>query len=373
MIYLDNNATTQPTPGVIAATVAYLGECYANASASTAAFTGADKPRREAASAMMQVLHAEEPECIVFTSGATESNNWVFASAAEMHNGCRIIFSAIEHSSVSESATALMRKGFDVVELPVDKQGVVQLDALTASISANTVLVSIMAANNETGVLQPIHEIGKILRQHNPAVLFHSDATQLIGKLPVDLHDSFQDVDLLSFSAHKFHGPKGVGGLYIRPGTELLPLLRGGGQENGLRAGTTNTPGLAGMATAAAEIDLAGMRTFQLLRDDFESKLLATVPDVVVHSQGAPRLPNTSCFSIPGATGEDIAYRLAALGIIVGTGSACSSGAGHPPKTVLAMGVDYTLASGTIRISADHRTSEEDYATVIDALAKLLQ
>ncbi len=372
MIYLDNNATTQPTARVVEAMLPYLTECYFNASASTAAYTGADKPRREAAAAMAKLLNAEEPECFTFTSGATESNNWVFSSLARGHKSGRVLVSAIEHPSVAEPATELVRADFEVVEVPVDAQGVVRLDALRDVLSGDTALISIMAANNETGVLEPIAEIGRLIRELCPAALFHTDATQAVGKIPVDLQNEWQDVDLLSFSAHKFHGPKGIGGLYIRPGIIIEPMMRGGAQEGGLRSGTINTAALAGLAVAAAEVNpSAVLHTIAAVRDHFEQELQKTCPDVVVHSQLAPRLANTSCFSIPGCRGDDVAQSLAADGIIVGTGSACSAGALHPPKTVLALNINYELAEGTLRVSLAYPSDFDALLLLISKLRAL--
>lgn len=351
MIYLDNNATTQPTARVVQAMLPYLTDCYFNASASTAAFTGADKPRSQAAAAMAILLNAEEPDCFTFTSGATESNNWVFSSLARGRKTGRVLVSAIEHASIAEPAAELARAGFEVVEVPVDAQGVVRLDALRDALREDTALVSIMAANNETGVLEPVVEIGRLIRERCPAALFHTDATQSVGKIPVDLQGEWKDVDLLSFSAHKFHGPKGIGGLYIRPGFELEPMLLGGGQEHGLRSGTTNTPALAGLAAAAAEARDLKQQAIRDLRDTFESRLEHELPEAVIHSRGVTRLPNTSYFSLSGMLGEEMAGALAAAGIIVGTGAACSAGAIQSSKTLRSMGVAHELAVGGLRVS----------------------
>jgi cysteine desulfurase len=368
MIYLDNNATTQPTARVVEAMLPYLTECYFNASASTAAFTGADKPRCEAAAAIARLLNAEEPDCFIFTSGATESNNWVFSSFARRRRAGRVLVSAVEHASVAEPAAELARAGFEVVEVPVDGQGVVRLDALRDALRADTALVSIMAANNETGVLEPVAEIGRLIRELCPTALFHTDATQAVGKIPVDLQGDWQDVDLLSFSAHKFHGPKGIGGLYIRPGFELEPILLGGGQENGLRSGTTNTPALAGLASAASEARGLKLQAIRDLRDAFESRLQHELPEAVIHSRNVPRLPNTSYFSLPGMLGEELAGALATAGIIVGTGAACSAGATQSSKTLRAMGVAHELATGGLRISL----SRLSYLSEIDDLVAQL-
>lgn len=372
MIYLDNNATTKPTTRVVEAMLPYLTDCYFNASTSTAALTGADKPRREAAAAMAKLLNAEEPECFAFTSGATESNNWILSSLAKRNKAGRIVISAVEHVSIAEPAADLARAGFDLVEVQVDGQGSLRLDALAKALSDNTILVSVMGANHETGALQPIAAIGALVRERSPSALFHTDATQAVGKIPIDLQRGWQEVDLLSFSAHKFHGPKGIGGVYIRPGIQMEPMLRGGEQEAGMRAGTTNTSALAGLAAAADEVfHEVGMNSVAKLRDAFETDLVAVIPSTLIHSRNTNRLPNTSCFSIPGETGEDLAQELAGQGILIGTGSACSSGASHPPKTVLAIGVDHSIARGTLRVSLSVLTTAAELTQLVRCLKQL--
>jgi cysteine desulfurase len=371
MIYLDNNATTQPTAHVVEAMLPYLTECYFNASASTATFTGADKPRGEAAAAMARLLNAEEPDCFTFTSGATESNNWVFSSFARGRKAGRVLVSAAEHASVSEPAAELARVGFEIVEIPVDAQGVVRLDALRDALREDTSLVSIIAANNETGVLEPIAKIGRLIRELSPAALFHTDATQAVGKISIDLQGEWQDVDLLSFSAHKFHGTKGIGGLYIRPGFELEPILLGGGQENGLRSGTTNTPALAGLAAAASDARDLKLPSIRELRDIFESLLLDAMPNVIIHSRKAPRLPNTSYFSLPGTHSEEMVGFLASAGFIVGTGAACSAGAIHSSKTLRSMGIAHHIAAGGLRISLSRFSTLQEVTDLILQLKKL--
>ncbi|GAA5132246.1 cysteine desulfurase NifS [Prosthecobacter algae] len=373
MTYLDNNATTQPTARVVEAMLPYLTECYFNASASTATFTGADKPRREAAAAMSKLLNAEEPDCFIFTSGATESNNWVFSSFARGRKAGRVLVSTIEHASVSEPAAELARAGFEVVEVPVDAQGVVRIDALRDALREDTALVSIMAANNETGVLEPIAEIGRLIRELCPAALFHTDATQAVGKILVDLQGDWQDVDLLSFSAHKFHGPKGIGGLYIRPGFEVEPMILGGGQEQGLRSGTTNTPALAGLASAASEARNLNSPAMCSLRDTFEARLQDEFPEAVIHSRGVPRLPSTSCFSLPGMLGEEMVGALAAAGIIVGTGAACSAGAIQSSKTLRAMEVAHEIAVAGLRVSLSRYSTMQELTEIIVQLKAIRQ
>jgi cysteine desulfurase len=371
MIYLDNNATTQPTARVVEAMLPYLTECYFNASASTAAFTGADKPRRDAAAAMAKLLNAEEPDCFTFTSGATESNNWVFSSFARGRKAGRVLVSAVEHASIAEPAAELARAGFEIVEVPVDAEGVVRLDVLREALRDDTALVSIMAANNETGVLEPIAEIGRLIRECCPAALFHTDATQAVGKIRIDLQSEWQDVDLLSFSAHKFHGPKGVGGLYIRPGLDLNPMLLGGGQERGLRAGTSNTPALAGLASAASEARSLEIEAIRALRDNFEARLRDVLPEAIIHSRSVPRLPNTCYFSVPGFDGEEIAEELTASGIVVGTGAACSSGAIEGSKTLRSMGVPHRIAAGGLRVSLSRFSTIAQLDALLNAITSL--
>ena len=368
MIYLDNNATTQPSTKVIGAMLYYMQECYSNASALTAQFTGADHPRRDAATSLAKLFHAEDPSCFIFTSGATESNNWLFSSLAKERKAGRVLISTIEHASVAEPAAELARLGFEVIEIPVDSQGIIQLSVLRTALDKGAALVSIMAANNETGVLQPLAAIGKLIRAHCPAALFHSDATQAIGKVTIDLQSEWETVDLLSFSAHKFHGPKGIGGIYIRPGIELPPMLLGGGQENSLRSGTTNTPALAGLAIAASEASGPTNNSLQELRDLFESELEAKISGITIYSRSVPRLPNTSFFSLPATPGEEAAAILAAAGIIVGTGAACSAGAIHSSKTLRAMKIPYDAADRAVRVSLSRFTTQQEMRELISQL-----
>lgn len=372
MIYLDNNATTRPFPQVVEAMLPYLKDCYFNPAASTTAFTEASSPRKDAAMALAKLLKAEGPECFIFTSGATESNNWVFWSVSQTCKGGSILVSGVEHASVAEPAETLARKGFSVGKIAVDNQGVVDLVALKNSMSPDTEMVSVMAANNETGVIQPLKEIAEIARSINPNVIIHTDAAQAVGKIGIDLSDEWQGVDLMTFSAHKFHGPKGVGGLYVRPGTELVPMLLGGGQEEGLRSGTTNTPALAGLQAAAVELNDHGIINMGELRDQFEASLQQLFPEVKIHGAEATRLPNTSCFSLPGIIGDDLAMNLAARNVIVGTGSACASGTIEPSKTLLAMRNDYDLAKAALRISLGRFTSADDIAMCLRCLSEVL-
>jgi len=229
-----------------------------------------------------------------------------------------------------------------------------------------------MAANNESGVLQPISEIGQLIRKKSPLAYFHTDATQAVGKIPIDLQDEWASVDFLTFSGHKFHGPKGVGGLYFRPEFEMEPMLVGGGQQGGLRSGTINTPALAGLAAAACQVRDLKQQQIGSLRDEFETLLQAEIPEVIIHSKAAPRLPNTSYFSLTGERGEEIAEGLAITGRIVGTGSACSVGAIHSSKTLRAMGVEHEVAIGGLRVSLSRFSTSEQLSDLVIHLKEVL-
>jgi len=371
MIYLDNNATTRPLDSVIEAMSECMRNRYANASASTAVFTGADIPRRDAANAMCALLKAEDPDCFAFTSGATESNNWVFGPVARGCSGRTVIISAIEHPSITKPAIALRHEGFTVIEIPVDPNGRISMTALAEALSGDVAIASIASANNETGVIQDIEAVGRLVRENAPATIFHVDATQSVGKVAIDLGNQFSDVDMLSFSAHKFHGPKGIGGLYVRPGIVVPPFIVGGGQEDGRRSGTANSPALIGLATAAREVS-SGSKHIEALRGVFETALLRAFPAAIIFSAKADRLPNTTCFAIPNLRGEAVVEDLAQHGIIVSSGSACSSGTLAPPKTVLAMGIPYDVASGAIRVSASRFNSQGDFEQLMSKLGGCL-
>jgi cysteine desulfurase len=372
MIYFDNNATTQVSAEVLNAMLPFFTEHYMNSSSVAAAYFGADKPREQAASALTRLLKAEEPSCFTFTSGATESNNWVLGPIASSLSGKIVVISSIEHPSITEPAEALSKRGFTVRTVPVGEEGALRLDQLSDCLNSEVALVSIMAANNETGAIQPIPQIGKLIRERAPAAIFHTDATQAVGKITIDLCSEWEHVDLLSFSAHKFHGPKGIGGLYARPEIDLPPMLPGGGQESGRRSGTSNTPALAGLAVAADLARKADMRSVLTLRDDFETALHDRFDQVIFHGRSTLRLPNTSCFSLPGFAAEDLAEEFAARGIVIGTGSACSTGTLHPPKTLLAMGIEYGIAKAALRLSLSRMNTQEHLAQLLTELTEIV-
>jgi cysteine desulfurase len=373
MIYLDNNATTKVAPEVVAAMLPFLSEAYQNASSVAGEVFGVKHAISRARGALARLLGVNDPWCLAFTSGATESNNWVINAIAEaVDKPEHLVTTAIEHASVLEPMRRLERRGWRLTVVPVNADGIVCLDQLQAALCPETALVSIMAANNETGVVQPISAVTHLIEEHAPQALLHTDATQMVGKIPFSLDANWARVDFLSLSGHKFHGSKGIGAIFIRQGLDLSPLLLGGGQEDGLRSGTSDVPSIVGLGAAA---DLANDQRqtdgISGLRDQFERDLAALFPDAVIHGNKVNRLPNTSCFSLPGCDGNHLAEALAREGICVGTGSACSSGAIHPAKSLLAMGVEYGLATGTLRVSLSRYSTEEDLRTFLDQLVSI--
>ncbi len=304
------------------------------------------------------------PGEIIFTSGATESNNLAILGIgrANLNSGrTRIVTSAVEHKAALLPCRQLQEEGYELIVLPVDRQGRVSIEAAEAAINDRTLLVSVQAANNEVGTIQPIAEIAEIAHQHGAIV--HCDAAQAVGKIPVDLTSEAWQVDLLSISAHKLYGPKGVGVLYVRGGHHahpLLPLMWGGGQEHGLRSGTTNVPGIVGFGEACriciAELDQERVRIASL-RDQFEQFLLAHIPDLSINGFNAPRLPNTSSLTFPGIEADVLLFNLPT--VMMGTGSACSSGALEPSHVLVAMGLSRTEAGATVRASLGRPTTQD--------------
>ena len=316
-----------------------------------------EEARRELA----ELLGLCEPRELIFTSGATESNNAALFGAFRANPTRRhIVTTAVEHPSVLEVCGELERQGCEITHLPVDHRGLVNGDALLSALRPTTLLVSVMHANNETGVLQDVDSLAAAVKRHDAAVLFHTDATQSVGKVALKLSEAESAVDLLSLSAHKFHGPKGTGALFVRDGTMWRPFLRGGHQEDGRRAGTYNAPGIIGLGTAAklALDERQSMSRIRELRDALEDVLLARVSGLVVNGREAPRLPNTSSLSFENVEGESLLQRLDARGIYVSTGSACTSGSVEPSHVLRAMRVDKRCIHGSIRLSFSRYTTE---------------
>jgi len=373
IVYMDYNATTPLRPEVKEGMVADL-EVYANASSMHEAGRRAYGRIQESRSAVAKLIGAADPEEIVFTSGGSESNNTVFATMFHLgrHSGRRgIVTTAIEHPCVLNAARWLESEGFPVTFLGVDSTGTVSLDELKKAVGPDTLLVSIMAANNEIGTIQDIRGAAKIAKA--AGAYMHTDATQAVGKIPVDVQD--WGVDYLTMSCHKLYGPKGVGGLYIRAKAPLEPLIRGGHQEKGLRAGTYNNPGILGFGKAAElarlELDDYGQRVMTL-RNRLRDGIVASVPKAKVNGHPTSVLPNTLNVSYPGAEGEAILLSLDFEGIRVSTGSACASGSLEPSHVLLATGVGPELAHGSIRFSLGRDSSADDVDYIISKVGPII-
>jgi cysteine desulfurase len=373
-IYLDYNSTTPTDPEVVAAMEPFFTDDFANPSNLHSFGLRANRPVTAARRRVVELLGAASPEEIVFTAGGSEADNLAVkgVAAAYADRGRHIITSAIEHPAVLETCGWLGDMGWDVTFLPPDNEGVVHPDALAAAIRTDTVLVSIMHANNEVGTVEPIAALAAVARERG--VLFHTDAVQTAGKIPVNVADL--GVDLLSISAHKFYGPKGVGALYVREGVELVPLIHGGHQEEGRRAGTHNTPGIIGLARALeltnADCEEEGERLGRL-RDRLKDGILAMPGKVVVMTPATNAMPNTLNVCFPGVEGEAVMLGLDIEGISVATGSACASGSDEPSHVHTAMGCPAEVARGSIRFSLGRYTTEEDISRVLDVLPFVIE
>ena len=368
MIYMDNAATTRLSGRALEAMMPYLTEQYANP-AGTYSFTHASNAAMEKARKQVaDVIGATSAE-IFFTSGGTESDNWALKGTmrANEKKGRHLIISAIEHHAILHSAKALEREGFEVTVLPVDADGVVAPEAVEGAIRPDTVLVSIMAANNEIGTLEPVAEIGALC--HERGVLFHTDAVQAVGAIPLDVEALH--ADMLSLSAHKFHGPKGIGALYIRKGVKIDPLIHGGAQERGHRAGTENLPGIVGLGKAIelAEEGLAeNAARMTFLRNRLISGLTAAIPNMRINGTMDKRLPNNVNVSFAGIEGEAVLLRLDLEGIAASSGSACTAGSLDPSHVLTAIGLTRDEAKGSLRLTLGTDTTQADVDEVVKKL-----
>jgi len=370
-IYLDNNATTPLAPSVIAAMTAAF-EVFGNPSSAHAA----GKPARgivdSARISVAKLVGATSPSEIVFTSGGTESDNWAILGALESQpDKDHIVTTRVEHEAVRNLCEKLESRGIRVSWIDVDENGRLDLDQLHNALDAKTAVVSVMMANNETGVIFPIDEIAAIVKEKSDA-LFHVDAVNAVGKMPVDVERS--GIDLLSLSAHKFHGPKGIGALYIRDGVQLASTQIGGGQERGRRAGTEAVHQIAGLG-AAAELtaDLSPMDDIRRLRDKLESSILEHFDLASVNGDVNNRLPNTSNISFENLNGEMILHYLDEAGICVSTGSACNSESKASSPVLAAMNVPYSKAMGSIRFSLGRTNTESEIDQTITALESTVE
>lgn len=372
-IYLDNAATTPVTRPVLDKMLPYFSEVYGNASGIYATGREARKALEEARRVIAGVINAK-PNEIYFTAGGSESDNWAIRGAALAHagKGKHIITTVIEHHAVLHTCAFLERRGYEVTYLPVDEYGAVSVKDVESAMRPDTILVSIMAANNEIGTLEPIAEIGALCRERG--ILFHTDAVQMVGSLPVDVAQ--MRVDMLSASAHKFHGPKGIGFLYVRAGVRLDNLIQGGAQERGRRAGTENLPGAVGMAEAL-RLAAAGMeerrKRVSRLRDKLISGILAAVPETRLNGHPTLRLPGNVNVSIRYIEGEAMLLRLDMAGIAASSGSACTSGSLDPSHVLLAIGLPHEIAHGSLRFSLSDMTTEEEIDEVLSLLPGIIQ
>jgi len=375
LIYADSNATTKVAPEVVEAMQPYFGPEFFNPSSMyepALHVSGAVKAARQT---VADFLGGVDPSEILFTSCATESNNTaLFGVAAANPSRKHILTSAVEHPAVLEVCREMERRGYELTILPVDRKGHIATADFVQALRTDTLLVSLMHANNETGVIWPIGEWARIAKQTDPAIVFHTDATQTAGKVPLDLQGELEHVDLLSFSGHKMHAPKGVGALFVRRGTPMRPFLLGGHQESGRRGGTENVPYIVGLAracTLSAE-HAEKMKRVAALRDKLQEELMQTVPHLEVNGLGVLRTPNTLNLACHFIEGESILYELNSRGICASTGSACSSGSLEPSHVLRALGVPFTAMHGSIRLSFSAYTTEEEVRTIADVFPQVV-
>jgi cysteine desulfurase len=370
-VYLDNNATTKVAPEVIEAMMPFFKDLWGNPS-SMHYFGGQVAKYIEAARQEAATLIGADPSEIVFTSCGTESDNAaIFGSAEAAGSGIRIITTRVEHPAVLGPCRRLKEHGHELIELGVNTPGQIDFDELKQALAGGPAIISIMWANNETGVIFPIEKIAAMVKEAGGVM--HTDAVQAIGKVPVDVRKV--PVDMLSFSGHKLHAPKGIGVLYIRKGTKIKPFLVGGHQENGRRGGTENVPYIVGLGTAC-QLAATNMKdeatVVSKLRDRLEDGLLKSCPDVRVNGDRDHRLPNTTNISFQYIEGEAILYHLSDLGICASSGSACTSGSLEPSHVIRAMGVPFTAAHGSTRFSLSRYNTQEDIDYVIQHMPAIV-
>ncbi len=373
LIYLDNAATTRTAPEVVEAMLPYFSELYGNPSS---VYEFSQKSREAVTKARETIAKSlgARTEEIYFTAGGSESDNWALKAAAEAYQGKgnHILTTKIEHHAVLHTGQWLEKQGCEVTYLDVDENGTVKLEELKKAIRPTTILISIMFANNEIGTIQPVKEIGEIAREHG--ILFHTDAVQAFGQLPINVDEL--NIDMLSSSAHKLNGPKGIGFLYIRKGVKIRSFLHGGAQERKRRAGTENVPGIVGYG-AAVERAMRNMeeRTAKerVLRDYLIDRILREVPYTRLNGHRQNRLPNNANFSFQFIEGESLLIMLDMEGICGSSGSACTSGSLDPSHVLLAIGLPHEIAHGSLRLTLSDETTEEELDHVVDAVKKIVE
>ena len=370
-VYLDNAATSKLKPEVLDAMMPYLTEKYGNPSSVHSFGAECNNACEEARKKVAKVINAKTDE-IYFTSGGSESDNWAIKSVAQMKKGKgkHIITSAIEHHAVMETCEYLAREGFEITFVGVDKKGIVKMDELKAAIRPDTILISIIYANNEIGTIQPIREIGALAR--SKGILFHTDAVQAYGHVPIDVEKD--NIDLLSASAHKIHGPKGIGMLYIKNNVKLIPMIHGGPHERKKRAGTLNVPGIVGFGKAA-ELTIESMKgnaELTKLRNYAIDRILKEIPASILNGDREKRLPGNINISFRYIEGESMLMMVDMKGIAASTGSACASGSLDPSHVLLAIGLPHEVAHGSIRLSMSDFTTKEELDYTIDSLKEVV-
>jgi cysteine desulfurase len=376
IIYMDNNATTSVAPEAFEVMKPFLTYEYFNPSSMYAAAEGPARAIATSRDAVAACLGGVESSEVIFTGSASESNNSaIFGSIRANGSRRHIITTAVEHPSVLEVCKEAEREGCEITFLGVDKQGRLDTKEFIQALRPDTLLVSVMHANNETGVIFPVEELARLTRETDPAIIFHTDATQSIGKLDVDLTGSFANVDLLSFSGHKLHAPKGVGVLYMRKGTRCRPFICGGHQERGRRAGTENVCHIVALAKAC-ELAVAAREDEQkvrAMRDRLQSALSDQIPCLEINGGDALRLPNTLNVACHYIEGEGILYQLSEHGICASSGSACTSGSLDPSHVLKAMDVPFTAMHGSVRFSLSRYTTDAEVDTVIDVFPEIVR
>jgi cysteine desulfurase len=376
IIYADNNATTRVAPEVIEAMTPFFGETYFNPSSMYEPAKRAAQAMTEARTQIARHFGLSDGRQILFTGCASESNNTaIFGAAKANPNRRHVITTAVEHPAVLEVCKDLERSGYEVTFLGVDECGNLDVREFIQALRPDTLMVSIMHANNETGVIFPIEQLSRLTKETHPSIVFHTDATQTVGKIPIDLGRDFQHVDLLSFSGHKLHAPKGVGALYIKRGTPCRPYLIGGHQEEGRRAGTENVPYIVGLAKAmqlAEENHNDEETRIRRLRDRLEEAIERKIPNVQVNGRGAPRLPNTLNVSCHFVEGEGMLYQLGEYGICASSGSACTSGSLEPSHVLRAMKVPFTAVHGSVRFSFSRYNTEAEIDRILEVFPQMV-
>ena len=373
LIYLDNAATTQVHPLVVEEMLPYFTESYGNPS-SVYQFAGTAKEAMEQARESLAAGIGARAREIYFTGGGSESDNWALIAIAERYQekGKHIITTRIEHHAILHTCEYLEKRGFEVTYLDVDGQGFVNPETLEAAIRPDTILISVMAANNEIGTIQPIKQIGELAKAHG--ILFHTDAVQAFGHIPLNVEE--MNIDLLSATAHKLNGPKGVGLLYVRKTVQLFSFIHGGAQERGKRAGTQNVPGIVGFAKAAElawkQMD-ERMAYESRLRNHLIERVRKEIPDSSLNGSLEHRLPNNANFVFEGVDGTSLLILLEQKGICGSAGSACSSGSVDPSHVLLAIGVPKELARGSLRLTLSHQTEIEEIDYTVDVLKVVVE